>query len=98
MFLVHGEEGVGLTTFTIKVATYMMERRFFEYFFFFDLYDIKDTTIFRFKFNEITKFDYNGAMQGSIKDKKIFFLFDNCDDFLKLSPKEFYSEILTLIR
>ena len=75
-----------------------MERRLFEYFFFVDLYDIKDPTIFRFKFNEITNFDYHGVMEGSIKDKKILFLFDNCDDFLKFSPKEFYSEMHSLIR
>ena len=57
-----------MTTFAVKVAGYLMERRLFEYFFFVDLYDIKDSTIFRFKFNEIAKFDYNGMMpEGSIK-------------------------------
>lgn len=62
LYLIHGEEGVGLTTFAIKAASYLMERRVFEYFFFIDLYEIKDETVFRFKFNEITKFNLSNDM------------------------------------
>lgn len=39
---IYGKSGVGLTTFSVKASTYMMERRIFSYFFFIDLYDIKD--------------------------------------------------------
>ena len=78
----------------------MMERRQLEYFFFMDLYDIKDKIVFGFKFNELTKFDYkNGVVnQLSIKNHKILLLLDNCDDFLEKSPKEFHEELRNLER
>lgn len=99
LYLVHGVEGVGLTTFSVKAASYLMERRVFEYFFFIDLYEIRDSTLFRFKFNEVTKFDLDNEMyETSIKTKKILFLLDNCDDFLKISSRQFYAELQTLIR
>lgn len=70
----------------------MMERRVFEFFFFFDLYDIKDVTVFRYKFNEITKFQYNGSsiIDYGIKNKKMLLLFDNCDSFIDQDLEKFY--------
>lgn len=90
MISVYGKSGMGITSFTTKAATYMMERMIFKYFFFIDLYEIKDPIIFGFKFNEITKFDFKNKVvgQSSIKDQRILLLFDNCDDFLLHSPKE----------
>lgn len=40
--VVYGKTGTGLTNFSVKASTYMMERRIFTFFFFIDLYDIKD--------------------------------------------------------
>ena len=75
----------------MKAATYLMERRLFEYFFFLDLYEIKDSIVFGFKFNEVTKFDYHHGVvnQLSIKNQKILLLLDNCDDFISRSPRDF---------
>ena len=69
----------------------MMERRQADYFFFLDLYDIKDPVVFEFKFNESTKFDYkNGVVnQLSIKNQKVLLLLDNCDNYLNQAPKSF---------
>lgn len=68
-----------------------MERRQADYFFFLDLYDIKDPVVFEFKFNESTKFDYkNGVVnQLSIKNQKVLLLLDNCDNYLNQAPKSF---------
>lgn len=60
-----------------------MERRQFYYFFFIDLYDIKDQTVFRYKLNETTG-EY--IKTACTKDKTLF-LFDNCDDFIKSNPE-----------
>lgn len=68
--MVYGKSGTGLTSFTMKVCTYMMERRVFEYFFFIDLYGIKDSVVFRYKFNETTKFQYDGSTINKIFVKK----------------------------
>lgn len=89
--MVYGKSGTGLTAFTIKGASYMMERRQADYFFFLDLYDIKDPVVFEFKFNESTKFDYkNGVVnQLSIKNQKVLLLLDNCDNYLNQAPKSF---------
>lgn len=51
LFILYGHHGIGKTTFAIKAATYLIERRVFEIYFFIDLYDIKDTDMFRNKFN-----------------------------------------------
>jgi predicted AAA+ superfamily ATPase len=57
-FILYGLSGVGKTTFSIKTATYLIERRIYEIYFFIDLYDINDKEMFRHKFNEVTKFGY----------------------------------------
>lgn len=97
---VFGKSGVGLTTFSIKASTYMTERRIFEFFFFVDLYDIKDEVVFRYKFNEVTKFQYDGSSisETGVKNRKILVLFDNCDEFLIKSPERFYKELQNILR
>ena len=57
--IIYGKSGTGVTTTSIKAATYVIERNIFEYFFFIDLYEIKDDVVFRFKFNEVTGLKYN---------------------------------------
>lgn len=51
VFILHGQSGVGKTSFAIKTATYLIERRAYDLYFFIDLYDIKDKEMFRYKFN-----------------------------------------------
>lgn len=51
IFVLYGHPGVGKTSFAIKTATYLIERRVYEIYFFIDLYDIKDKDMFRNKFN-----------------------------------------------
>lgn len=68
--IIYGKSGTGLTSFTMKASTYMMERRVFEYFFFIDLYAIKDSIVFRYKFNEVTKFQYDGNKINKMFVKK----------------------------
>jgi predicted AAA+ superfamily ATPase len=58
IFFLYGHPGVGKTTFAIKSATYLIERRVFEIYFFIDLFDIKDRDMFRNKFNEVTMLGY----------------------------------------
>jgi hypothetical protein len=60
VYIVYGQVGVGRTSFVLKCVTYLIERRVFELYFYIDLYGIKDMDIFRYKFNEITKFNYDG--------------------------------------
>lgn len=85
---IYGKSGVGLTTFSLKASTYMMERRIFFYFFFIDLYDIKDEIVFRYKFNEITNYQYTGEyINPTCAKDRILILFDNCDDFIRDRPE-----------
>ena len=87
--LIYGISGTGLTTFAVKAASYALERKICEYYFFIDLYEIKEETVFRFKFNEATGFKYTGSgtiTHGGIKYKKMLILLDNCDDFIKFAP------------
>ena len=51
LYIVYGQSGVGKTTFTIKTATYLIERKAFDIYYFVDLYDIKNRDMFRYKFN-----------------------------------------------
>ena len=61
IYLLYGDSGVGKTSFSIKAATYLIERKIYENYFFIDLYNIKDKDMFRYKFNEVTKLGYNST-------------------------------------
>jgi DNA replication protein DnaC len=50
-FFVYGFPGVGKTTFSIKAATYLLERQIFHIYYFIDLFGIRDRDMFRNKFN-----------------------------------------------
>lgn len=80
-FILYGHPGIGKTTFAIKASTYLIERRVFEIYFFIDLYDIKDTDMFRNKFNEVTKLDYpyNKYSLNEVKSKPMIIVLDNVD-------------------
>ena len=98
LFILYGHPGIGKTTFAIKAATYLIERRVFQIYFFIDLYDIKDTDMFRNKFNEVTKLDYpyNKASINEVKNKPIIIVFDNVDEFCIASIEEFQNELQNL--
>jgi DNA replication protein DnaC len=51
LFFLYGHSGIGKTSYAIKTATYLIERRVYEIYFFIDLYNIKDRDMFRNKFN-----------------------------------------------
>lgn len=83
VFFLYGHPGVGKTTFAIKAATYLIERRVFEIYFFVDLFDIKDKDMFRNKFNEVTMLGYpfNKSSMNEVKSKPMIIILDNVDDF-----------------
>lgn len=56
--------------------------------------------MFRYKLNEVTKFQYNGSQINKmfVKKENVLIFFDNCDDFLIRTPDEFYYEISTLLK
>ena len=41
---------------------------------------------------------YSEIFENPLKNRKNLFLLDNCDDFMKVSPRTFYMEIQKLIR
>jgi DNA replication protein DnaC len=51
IFIIYGHPGVGKTSFSVKTATYLIERGIYLIYFFIDLYNIKDKDMFRNKFN-----------------------------------------------
>lgn len=81
LFFLYGYPGVGKTSFAIKTATYLIERRVYEIYFFIDLYDIRDRDMFRNKFNEVTKFGYpnNRSSLNEVRGKQMLIIFDNTD-------------------
>lgn len=95
LFILYGHPGIGKTSFAIKAATYLIERRVFQIYFYIDLYDIKDTDMFRNKFNEVTKLDYpyNKASINEVKNKSIIIVLDNVDEFCIASVEEFQNEL-----
>lgn len=85
IYIVYGSVGVGRTSFVLKCVTYLIERRVFEMYFYIDLYGIRDRDIFRYKFNEITKFNYDGEVKlQKVKNKMMIIILDNADDFFEL--------------
>ena len=81
IFVLYGHPGVGKTSFAIKTATYLIERRVYEIYFFIDLYDIKEKDMFRNKFNKVTKFGYpnNRNNLNEVRVKQMLIIFDNTD-------------------
>jgi DNA replication protein DnaC len=80
-FFLYGHPGVGKTSFSVKTATYLVERRAFDIYHFVDLYNINDKEMFRNKFNEVTKLGYPGnkVSLSEVKGKKMIIIFDNAD-------------------
>lgn len=93
-FFLYGHPGVGKTSFSVKAATYLVERRVCDIYFFIDLYNIKDRDMFRNKFNEVTKFGYpsNRASLTEVRGKKMIIIFDNADEFFIQSMIDFTEE------
>jgi replication-associated recombination protein RarA len=95
MLFLYGHPGVGKTTFAIKSATYLIERRVFEIYFFIDLYDIKDRDMFRNKFNEVTKLGYPFSKNSinEVRTKPMIIILDNIDEFFLVSVEDFQDEL-----
>lgn len=91
VFFLYGHPGVGKTTFAIKSATYLIERRVFELYFFVDLFDIKDTDMFRNKFNEVTMLGYpsSNTTFNELRNKSMIIILDNVDEFFISSMEQF---------
>ena len=97
IYIVYGPVGVGRTSFVLKCVTYLIERRVFEMYFYIDLYGIRDRDVFRYKFNEITKFNYDGEVKlQKVKNKMIIIILDNADDFFELERDQLYEELNSL--
>lgn len=85
VYIVYGPVGVGRTSFVLKCVTYLIQRRAFQLYFYIDLYGIKDKDVFRYKFNQITKFNYDGQVKlNEVKNKMMIIILDNADDFFEL--------------
>lgn len=97
IYIVYGSIGVGRTSFVLKCVTYLIQRRVFQLYFYIDLYGVKDVDVFRYKFNEVTKFNYDGEVGvREVRGKMMVLILDNVDDFFEIERDQLYDELKTL--
>lgn len=66
-------------------------------YFYIDLYGVKDVDVFRYKFNEVTKFNYDGEVGvREVRGKMMVLILDNVDDFFEIERDQLYDELKTL--